>query len=66
MSSRSTPASASASANRTLVLVALYAPVVDRKHVFNLVAGPKPLGCVPFGECHTAAPYTITGRTTVV
>lgn len=35
--------------------------MIDRRHFFcrvvSLAAGPKPFVLVPFGECHTAAPY---------
>lgn len=53
-----------------LMLVALYAPVIDHKRLFcsvvSLAAGPRPSVFVPFGKCHTEAPYTIAGRTTGV
>ena len=53
------------------MLVALYAPVIDRKHLFctALSTWLRVLGLlvlVPFGECYTDAPYTIAGHTTAV
>ena len=42
------------------VLVALYALVIDFKHLFcnerGFVASPSPLAFMSLGECHTAAP----------
>lgn len=64
MSSEGTPDSAS----KTLIFVALYAPVIDRKHLFcsiaSFVTGFMFLSCISFGECHIAAPHVIAGRTT--
>lgn len=56
------------SSSKTLLLVALYAPVIDLRHSFcsivSVVTGSVPFPRMSIGECHTEAPYVIAGRTT--
>lgn len=66
MSNGITPASAS----NTLMFVALYAPVIDRRHFFcetDIFAAEQVLlSRISLGDCHTEAPYVIAVRTTAV
>lgn len=52
------------------MLVALYAPEVDRKHLFYsvvcLTTSPRPFVLAPFGVCYTAALYVIAERISAV
>ena len=56
--------------SRTLILAALSAPVIVRRHlscnVVSLAADPRLYSLVRFVECLTAAPYVMVGRTTAV
>ena len=59
------------SASKTSMFVALYAPVIDLRHLFcnnvaKLATSPVRFLRGSFGKCHTGAPYVIAGRTTAV
>lgn len=58
------------SASKTLGFVAIYAPVISRRHwfcsVIYLAAGPKYLVLVSFEESHTVSSKVAAGRTNAV
>lgn len=58
------------SVSKTLISVALYALVINRKHLLGIVvdfdAGSELFFPAPFGECHKENPYIIARRITAV